>query len=177
MPNAATFEIPPVARLVSEVVASARVVVDPFARNSMIATHRNDLDPETLAEWHMDAAEFCDRMIRDGVKADAVLFDPPYSPRQIAEVYGRVGRTCGTEETQNAALYREVRDRLVALLKVGGRAISCGWNSSGFGKERGYRMDEILLVCHGGAHNDTIVVVETKMQGTLALAGAAGEKL
>lgn len=167
MPNAATFEIPAIAAVVSGVVAPGMVVVDPFARDSKIATHTNDLDPTTSAQHHMDAADFLDGLIRDGVRADVVLFDPPYSPRQIAEVYARVGRKAAMEDTQNSALYRDVRERLGTLLKAGGRAVSCGWNSSGFGTERGYRKDEILLVCHGGAHNDTIVVVETKIQGTL----------
>jgi hypothetical protein len=31
------------------------------------------------------------------------------------------------------------------------------------GKGRGYQMEELLLVAHGGAHNDTIVVVERKV--------------
>jgi hypothetical protein len=41
-------------------------------------------------------------------------------------------------------------------------ALSFGWSSVGFGKNRGWRMIEILLVCHGGAHNDTICVAEVK---------------
>ena len=40
--------------------------------------------------------------------------------------------------------------------------MSFGWNSSGFGNTRGYVVEEILLVAHGGAHNDTICVVERK---------------
>lgn len=42
-------------------------------------------------------------------------------------------------------------------------ATFCGWNSAGFGKVRGYVFEEILLVAHGGAHNDTIVTVERRM--------------
>ncbi len=95
--------------------------------------------------------------------ADAVLFDPSYSPRQIAEVYQQVGRKCGTEETQNARLYRRVKDGLDRMLKPDGIAICCGWNSMGFGLHRGYELLEVLLVPHGGAHNDTIVTVERKV--------------
>jgi hypothetical protein len=32
---------------------------------------------------------------------------------------------------------------------------------------KGFRMDEILLVAHGGAHNDTISVAETMMQAEM----------
>jgi len=37
-----------------------------------------------------------------------------------------------------------------------------GWNSGGIGKTFGFTQKEILLVPHGGPHNDTIVVVEEK---------------
>jgi hypothetical protein len=55
-----------------------------------------------------------------------------------------------------------VKDALHERLKRGGVAVCCGWNSSGFGVGRGYRLTDVLLVAHGGAHNDTIVTVETK---------------
>lgn len=92
-----------------------------------------------------------------------MLFDPPYSPRQIAESYKRVGLAIGMRETQNARLYKEVKDHLDRLLKPNGIAICCGWNSAGFGKKRGYKLLEILLIAHGSAHNDTIVTVERKL--------------
>ena len=57
-----------------------------------------------------------------------------------------------------------MKDRLDQLLKPNGIAICCGWNSAGFGRERGYEFIEILLVAHGGAHNDTIVTVERKIE-------------
>lgn len=31
------------------------------------------------------------------------------------------------------------------------------------GKERGFEILEILLVCHGGAHNDTICLAERRI--------------
>lgn len=97
-------------------------------------------------------------------QADAVLFDPPYSPRQISEAYKSVGLEVGMRETQNGRLYKTVKDEPHRLLRPGGIAICCGWNSAGFGKTRGYEFQEILLVAHGGAHNDTIVTVEQKIQ-------------
>lgn len=44
----------------------------------------------------------------------------------------------------------------------GGIVITCGWNSGGIGKKYGFEIEEILLVAHGGWHNDTIVVVDRK---------------
>jgi hypothetical protein len=160
MPNSETFSLPPVARLLNTWLDGCCCIVDPFARNSRRGTITNDLNPETTAEYHMLAEDFVEQV---AAEADAVLFDPPYSPRQIAEVYQQVGRTCGTEETQNARLYRRVKDGLDKMLKPDGIAICCGWNSMGFGIKRGYELLEVLLVAHGGAHNDTIVTVERKI--------------
>lgn len=163
MPNPDTFSIPPIAAFLDRWLEPGAIVVDPFARNSKRGTVTNDLNPDTCAEYHLEAAEFCAVMV--GIEADAVLFDPPYSPRQISEAYANIGRRAGTEETQNARLYKSVRDGLNQLLRPGGIALSFGWNSAGFGKDRGYEMLEILLVAHGGAHNDTICVAERKLQG------------
>ena len=165
MPNSGTFSLPPVARLLDRwlpMPIENPVIVDPFARNSKRGTLTNDLNPKTTADYHLLAEEFVTNDLFDEGFADAVLFDPPYSPRQIAEVYQQVGRTCSTKETQNARLYKTVKDGLDRMLKVGGIAICCGWNSMGFGIGRGYELLEVLLVPHGAAHNDTIVTVERK---------------
>ena len=167
MPSADTFEMPPVRALLERWLAGRDVVVDPFARNGRRGTLRNDLNPETRAEYHMEAESFLARMIADGVLADAALFDPPYSPRQISEVYAAIGKSCGRAETQNAGLYARVRDGIDRILKPGGVALSFGWNSAGFGRACGYTVEEILLCAHGGAHNDTICVVERKLEDWL----------
>jgi hypothetical protein len=160
MPNAETFDVPPIAAFLERWHRPPSV--DPFARNNLWATYRNDLSPATAAEYHMEAADFCRQLVERGVRAECVLFDPPYSPRQISEVYQSIGRAVGTADTQSPRLYREVRDELDRLLVPGGVALSFGWNSAGFGRERGYTVAEILLVAHGGAHNDTICVAEIK---------------
>ena len=162
MPNADTFSVGPIREFVerwTRDVPGAPCIVDPFARNSEVGSITNDLNPETAAMFHMDAVEFC-QMLTTGI-ADVVIFDPPYSPRQMAEVYQKVGVT-GMARSQNARLYREVRDGLDRILKPGGIALSFGWNSAGFGEKRGYERLEVLLVAHGGAHNDTICVAESK---------------
>lgn len=159
MPSAHTFEIEPIQGVVQWWTSTAKVIVDPFSGRSRIATHRNDINREHC-EQPMDAEAFA--LSLAPLKADVVIFDPPYSPRQISECYKSAGLDVGMVETQNGNLYRRVKDALDNLLVDGGIAISCGWNSSGFGIERGYVIEEILMVPHGGAHNDTIVVVERK---------------
>ncbi|SRR5216683_1802302 len=164
MPNSNTFDLPPVKALLDKWLKGVDVIVDPFARNSTRATVTNDLNPNTTAQYHMLAEEFVKSWPSSNpdIRVHAVLFDPPYSPRQIAECYQQVGRPCSVQDTQNARLYRRVKDGLDSMLATDGIAICCGWNSVGFGTGRGYELLEILLVLHGAAHNDTIVTVERK---------------
>lgn len=160
MPSPETFSIPPIASFLDRWVQGRSV--DPFARSSKTATITNDLNPETDAMYHLEAEDFCGLMAAQGEEFDTVIFDPPYSPRQISECYQGVGKPVGMKETQSARLYKSVRDGLDRVLVHGGIALSFGWNSAGFGKTRGYEILEILLVAHGGAHNDTICVAERK---------------
>lgn len=162
MPNANTFEIKPIADLLERWLPKTGDIVDPFARKSKWATVTNDLNPEYETDYNMDAVDFLQMLVDEGRTFRAALLDPPYSPRQISEVYKSIGLTPGMKDTQNARLYRECKERMTALLEPGGVAITCGWNSGGFGKKNGFVMREILLVPCGAAHNDYIVTVETK---------------
>jgi hypothetical protein len=162
MPSADTFAIKPIAQLLKRYLKEGDIVIDPFARNSQIGTLTNDLNPNTKAHYHLPAEEFCELLREKGIVADAALYDPPYSPRQIKECYASIGLPVTQQDTQCAHLYAAVKDGLDRLLRPGGIAISFGWNSVGFGKKRGYERLETMLVCHGGAHYDTIVVVEEK---------------
>ena len=51
MPSAETFSIRPIARLLDRYLQPGAVILDPFARNSLRATHTNDLNPATEALW------------------------------------------------------------------------------------------------------------------------------
>ena len=154
MPSAWTFSIPPIAEFVWRWTKGAGVIVDPFCGQSKIATHRND-----WGQGGVPAEEFLDGLLGEGLEADAVLFDPPYSPRQISECYQGLGLKAAMADTQNAALYSRVRPRLAQLCKPGGIALCFGWQSAGLGKAFG-PIEEILLVQHGGGHNDTICVAQ-----------------
>lgn len=151
MPSSDTFSVAPIGDFVQRYLRASQVSIDPFSRNKTWATFTNDLAPDTAAQFHMDAEDFCKKMHRDGVVADLGIFDPPYSPRQISEVYKSVGREVGMAGTQNGALYRRVRDALDLVIKPGGVVLSFGWNSAGMGVKRRYEILEILLCAHGGA--------------------------
>lgn len=164
MPSPDTFTIAPIREFICHYLAASKLSVDPFARNCLFASYTNDLNPNTTARFHMDAGEFLIKLANDGLKFDLVIFDPPYSPRQISECYKGIGLACGTSETQNAVLYKRVRDALLPVLAPKAVVLSFGWNSSGMGIKRGFEIEEIKLVAHGGAHNDTICLAERRIR-------------
>ena len=90
-----------------------------------------------------------------------VLYDPPYSSRQVSESYRKLGMTVNMETTQNC-YWRKQKEQISRIVKPGGIVISFGWNSGGIGMKYGFEKVHIRLVAHGGHHNDTIVTVEQK---------------
>lgn len=158
MPNKWTFQIPPISRLIYKYTQDGKGWIDPFAGRAGRAEYTNDLNPDMPAGYHLDALEFVKTL--PGVY-QGVLFDPPYSLHQLKECYQSFGRGLTGREATN--FYGDLRKVIKHLIVPGGIAISFGWNSIGMGKTHGFEMVEILLVCHGRAHNDTIVTVERKM--------------
>ncbi len=164
MPNLNTFEVPPIGDLVRRYLSDSQVSIDPFARNKQWATHTNDLNPDTTAMHHLDAEHFLKMCAGWSIKADLIIFDPPYSPRQISECYKAIGREVGMKETQSALLYQRVRDAITPVATDDAIVLSFGWNTVGMGKRHGFEQIEIMLCCHGGAHNDTICLAERRVK-------------
>lgn len=135
------------------------MIIDPFANNSKIATVTNDLNPDFNTDFHMDAFDFL-RMF-DNNSIDVVLYDPPYSTRQVSESYKNVGKEVTALDT-SANWRKKHLDEIQRILKPNGIAICFGWNTNGVGKTRGFEMIEVLIVAHGGSHNDTLCTVEIK---------------
>lgn len=160
MPNSRTFSIPPIGAIIKKYTSDKSLVIDPFSNNNRLATITNDIDPECDADFHMDAIDFLKSFGESSV--DAVLYDPPYSPRQVAECYKSLGKTVNMQTTQ-ASYWSNQKKEIARIVKPGGIVITCGWNSGGIGMKYGFEIQEILLVPHGGWHNDTIVTVERKV--------------
>ena len=158
MPSKNTFSIKPIAELINKYAYGK--IIDPFANSNKLATVTNDLDPQYSTDYHMDALDFL-KLFEDK-SIDTVLYDPPYSVRQVSECYKKMGMTVNMETTQ-ATYWSKQKEQIGRIVKPNGLVISCGWNSGGIGKKYGFEIIEILLVPHGGAHNDTIVVVERKV--------------
>lgn len=161
MPSRHTFTIKPIAEIIDKYMRKVGGTwIDPFAGEHSPAEITNDLNPNKPTTYHLMAADFVDQHVEVD-SFDGVLFDPPYSPRQISECYHEIGKKCSTQDTQNARLYSDTRNAIAGKIKDKRPVtVSFGWNSIGFGVTRGFEQIEIMMVCHGGAHNDTIVVVE-----------------
>lgn len=167
MPNKQTFLIKPITELLIEEIVSG-IWLDPFANDSTLKTiiHNsnvtiidNDLNNIYKTDYHMDALDFLKMF--SGNSVDGVVYDPPYSPRQISECYKNIGKETTTTTTQ-ASFWSKHKDEIARIVKHKGKVICFGWNSQGIGKNRGFELHKILLVPHGGNHNDTIITVETK---------------
>ena len=163
-PNKWTFTIKPIAELLQKYVGDGKGWVDPFAGMHSPAEVTNDMNPERKAKYHMEAEGFC-KMWHDR-KFKGILFDPPYSYRQVTEHYKVMNMKASALDT-SANFTARVKNAIANSIQDGGYSICFGWNSVGFGKCRGFEKVEILLVTHGSSHNDTIVTVEKKIQTNL----------
>jgi hypothetical protein len=163
MPNSNTFGIKPIKDIIDKYgfTDKSKKYLDPFCRNSPYKNNcvSNDIDPDIVADYHMDAIDFL-KMFDTG-SIDGVLFDPPYSTRQVSECYKKMDKTVNMETTQSS-FWGNLKKQISRILIFDGICVSCGWNSGGIGIKNGFDIIEILLVPHGGWHNDTIVTVEKK---------------
>ena len=139
MPNKRTFQIKPIAELIKK-HKTKNIWIDPFPY-----------------PYKRDALEFLFEFSDSSV--EGVLFDPPYSPRQLKECYDSLGMPL---HDTTGGVWARWKDEIARVIQPDGKCISFGWNSGGLGKSRGFEIIEILLVAHGGNHYDTICTVETK---------------
>ena len=162
-PCAWTFTIKPIAALLSQYVPEGgKGWIDPFAGNNSPAEFTNDQHPDRNAKYHMDSEEFCKLLPGP---FDGLLYDPPYSYRQVSEHYKEIGKKARSIDT-SANFYNRVMNAVCDKIVPGGYAISFGWNSNAFGPNRVFEIIEVLLVAHGQHHNDTIVTVERKVSAS-----------
>jgi hypothetical protein len=162
MPNKNTFTIKPIKEMLARydyLLTEDAISIDPFANVNRLAKYCNDLDPQYETEYCMDALEFLRSF--DDNSVDLVLFDPPYSPRQVSECYKSLDMTVNMQTTQSS-FWGNMKKEVDRIIKDYGTVITFGWNSGGMGKTKGFEIKEILMVAHGGWHNDTICTVEIK---------------
>ena len=169
MPNSRTFKIKPIKNIIEryqEELVSNSLVLDPFSNQNIVIDRErlnlitNDIDPQYDTDYSLDALNFLKMFSDESV--DMVLYDPPYSPRQVSEVYKKLDMSVNMQTTQ-ASYWGNQKKEISRIVKKGGYVLTFGWNSGGIGKTKGFEIVEILIVAHGGWHNDTIVTVEKKI--------------
>ena len=158
MPTSRTFNIKPIKELIHKYAHGN--IIDPFANENKLATITNDLDTQYDTSYNLDALDFL-KLFEDN-SVDTVLYDPPYSARQVSESYKKFDKSVNMQTTQ-ASYWSNQKKEIGRIVKTNGIVITCGWNSGGIGNKYRFKIEEILLVPHGGWHNDTIVTVERKL--------------
>lgn len=164
--NGDTFLVKPIRQFVDayiNLLPPKSIIIDPFARNCKIGNVTNDLNPETTADYHMDSVDFLKMFKDEELGPNLVLFDPPYSPHQVKELYDSIGLKSVQQVGHRTASWKAERDIIAGFQKSGDYVLSFNWNTVGMGKKRGYKKLEVLVVCHGACHNDTLCVAEVKI--------------
>ena len=148
--NRYTFKIKPIREFVEKNVLG--LTWNAFAGKTPLRCneYRTDIDTTMVADEYIDAYDFA---IRTQMKFDTVLLDPPYSYRKSMEMYN------GNKMSRFNAL----KDAIPAILTENGIVITFGYQSVSMGKTRGFDVEKILLLSHGGAIHDTICTIERKI--------------
>jgi hypothetical protein len=140
MPSHKTFTIKPFKNLIAAELGSN--YVDPF--------------PYPFVK---DAIDYL-KTIHDN-SVDHLVFDPPYSQRQLKEKYHSAGLSFN--HPMNNSYWSNCRKEISRIVKSTGKVISFGWNTNGIGIKHGFKITKVVLVAHGSQHNDTIATVEVKI--------------
>src|SRR3990170_8939697 len=113
MGNHRTFEIPPIKKLIEEERIPG-VTIEPFPFHS-----------------NVDVFDLL-RGIEDN-SVDFALVDPPYTKRQVSEHYKEMGIAINGWHT-SSGWTAKVKFEVGRVMKIGGKVITFGYNSSGIGK-------------------------------------------
>lgn len=143
-----------VMNVVKMYITSHSRIIDPFARNCQLAGNcTNDIDPNTKANYHMDALDFL-RMDWGERGFDVGILDPPFSARQDKEIYG------DTNLYTKPGKLKDIELALGNLIRTNGYVIKFGYNSNF--SHKAFELERVVLVQYGGCINDMIISIHTK---------------
>lgn len=158
MPSKNTFNLPMVKELIDKYKRNG-IIIKPF--ENKVFTFNTDINSENYSMDHnMDAMDFL-HIFQDN-SVEMVLFEPPFSPKQISNYYKKMGKKVEQSTTQ-ASFWSNYKKEISRVTKPNGIVMTNSWNSGGIGKKYGFEIIEILLIAHGGWHNDSIVTIEKKI--------------
>lgn len=147
-------------------------ICDPFANNKTTRLQgtqlvTNDLNPKFDTTYTMEANDFGELMLKQKRKFDLILFDPPYSLRQLKDCYENIGGELPHWQSQN--MWGRAKDALSKCVNHGGYVITLGWSSHGFGMRRGFEKIAVYNFEQAGTDGryNIQVVVEKRCQTIL----------
>ena len=155
--NKYTFKAPQVKKWIEE-HCKDKLVLNLFAGPTRLlgcTEITNDLDESFGTMHNSDALDLVIRWIRTNPKyeVDVIILDPPYSYRKSMELYN------GHRNSR----FKRLLDIIPIILKPYGKVITFGYHASVMGKNRGFRVKEILIVYHSGAQHSTLATVEERI--------------
>lgn len=115
---------------------------------------RVDISNEFKPHFYCDAYDFVSMAISNEIIFNTIILDPPYNLRKSREKYN--GKYIGS--------FTKIKNLLPRILYPNGRIITLGYDTVGMSKSRGFEKIAICVVCHGGDHNDTLCLVERKIE-------------
>jgi len=146
-------------------------ICDPFAREGFVGKLQNcisnDLNTQFDTDYNLEFKDFARVMHMKQMAFDLVVFDPPYSLRQLKDHYDGIGKDLKLWQTHN--MWGVGKNLLSHHMPVGSIVISLGWTTAGFGRKRGFQK-KAVHVFEQTAREDRyslFVVVEEKVQHKL----------
>jgi hypothetical protein len=150
MANSYLYKMNPVKNIVSKYISDGWV--DPFAMEGSPADIKNGVN----GEGAIDGLEFLKALKNESVSG--CLFDPYDDFKKCLKAYSpKHNGTAGRAE-----YWSKCKDEIARIMKPSGIVISFCNDSNGIGKNRGFNIIEVMLLCHGACHKDSIVTVDKK---------------
>jgi|TARA_Y100000310_G_scaffold310635_1_gene356078 hypothetical protein len=134
------------------------VIIDPFARDCPLGTITNDLNPETSAEYHLDALEFLATL--EDRSADFAILDPPFSDVANERIYGLKSNLY-----TDSRYFKKVMMELGRILKPGAHLLRFGYTTSTM--NRSLELVRLWVVNFYSARNDVLVTLIKNCSHTL----------
>jgi 16S rRNA G966 N2-methylase RsmD len=148
-----TFEVPKIKKQVEKTCKGKTLNLFAGQIGLKADETRVDMDKNMPADYHMTAEEFLKMAISKGLKYDTVVLDPPYNVRKSREKYN--GRYIGC--------FTKLKDSIAKIVANNGIVMTFGYNTAGLTQSRGFKKIAIWVIYHAGDYNDTLCVVEQKV--------------
>jgi hypothetical protein len=158
MPNQWTFEIKEVQTILYSIVNKHKRILIPFAGQFRFP---QTLTPKYYTYIDIDSTRpkpciygDCLEVMAQRLEGqyDLIISDPPFCFYQAIHTYNN-------KKMQDISKCKDLYDQ---LLISKGQILHFGFNTTGMGQKRGYMKEKIWVLNHGGSHNDTLILLETK---------------